>query len=151
MTDPPPFENEKQTTNSYHGARIYTLPNPGRYLDKQTTKLHFRYVSHVAFRYKTDCDTRIELVTNSASWLHIYCWFLVGRDYCSLKTRTCEPWPFLIRFLIITNNNIPIIFDLGFVQDGSITQQFSKFRHRLFPTMSSNITTVKALRVFIQM
>ena len=25
---------------------------------KQTTKLHFRYASHVAFRYKTDCETR---------------------------------------------------------------------------------------------
>ena len=26
--------------------------------DKETTKLHFRYASHVAFRYKTDCETR---------------------------------------------------------------------------------------------
>ena len=28
--------------------------------DKQTTKLHLRYASHVAFRYKTDCETRIK-------------------------------------------------------------------------------------------
>ena len=25
---------------------------------KQTTELHFRYASHIAFRYKTDCETR---------------------------------------------------------------------------------------------
>ena len=26
---------------------------------EQTTKLHFRYASHVAFRYKTDFETRL--------------------------------------------------------------------------------------------
>ena len=35
----------------------YTL-HKGRYSDKQTTKFHFCYASHVAFRYKTDCETR---------------------------------------------------------------------------------------------
>ena len=39
---------EKQTTKLL-SWRIYTL-RKGRYSDKQTTKLHFRYASHVAFR-----------------------------------------------------------------------------------------------------
>ena len=43
---------EKQTTKLL-SWRIY-IQCKGRYSDKQTTKLHFRYASHVAFRYKTD-------------------------------------------------------------------------------------------------
>ena len=40
---------------------IYTLCK-GRDSDKQTTKLHFRYASHEAFRYKTDCETRYIII-----------------------------------------------------------------------------------------
>ena len=69
--------------------------------DKQTTKLHFGYASHVAFRYKTDCETRIKLATNSESWLY-YGSLVLGRNrqYSSLNTITCEPRPFSIRFFI---------------------------------------------------
>ena len=43
----------------YHGKNISFLLFSNS--DEQTTKLHFRYASHVAFRYKTDCETRVGL------------------------------------------------------------------------------------------
>ena len=50
---------------------IYTLCK-GRDSDKQTTKPHFRYASHVAFRYKTDCETRICIYVYIYTYIYIY-------------------------------------------------------------------------------